>query len=113
MVGQTAQSDGRIMARPSVLVFDVNETLIDIEAMTPLFTQIFGDPRAMREWFAQLVMYSMTAALSRQYVDFFTLGQAVLRMLADIYGRHITDGDLDRIRQAMMSCGTMASGLSP
>jgi 2-haloacid dehalogenase len=47
--------------KASVLVFDVNETLLDIEAMAPLFAQIFGDPRAMREWFGQLVMYSMTA----------------------------------------------------
>ena len=68
-------------AAPSVLVFDVNETLIDIDAMAPLFEQLFGDSRAMREWFGQLVMYSMTAALSGCYVDFFTLGQGVLRML--------------------------------
>jgi 2-haloacid dehalogenase len=30
-------------AAPSVLVFDVNETLIDIEALSPLFQQILGD----------------------------------------------------------------------
>ena len=52
-------------AAPSVLVFDVNETLIDIESMTPLFERVFGDPQAMREWFNQLVLYSMTATLSR------------------------------------------------
>lgn len=39
---------------PSTLVFDVNETLIDTDAMRPLFTQILGDPRAMRQWFGQL-----------------------------------------------------------
>ena len=88
---------------PSILVFDVNETLLDIEAMTPLFTQIFGDPRAVREWFGQLVVYSMTAAMSHRYVDFFKLGQAVMRMLADIHRVHITDDDLDRIREAMLT----------
>jgi 2-haloacid dehalogenase len=88
---------------PSVLVFDVNETLIDIEAMTPLFTKIFGEPRAMREWFSQLVMYSMTTAMSQTYVDYFTLGQAVLRMVADIHAVHITDDDVDRIREAMLT----------
>ncbi len=55
----------------------------------------------MREWFAQLVMYSMTTAMSHTYVDFFTLGQAVLRMLADVHGAHITDDDLHRVRQGM------------
>jgi 2-haloacid dehalogenase len=88
---------------PSVLVFDVNETLIDIEAMTPLFRQIFGSPRAMREWFGQLVTYSMTAAMSHAYVDFFTLGQAVLRMLANIHAVRITDENIDRIREAMLT----------
>ena len=88
---------------PSVLVFDVNETLIDIDAMAPLFEQIFGDARAIREWFGQLVMYSMTIALSGCYVDFFTLGQGMLRMLGEIHGTPISDGDLDRIKQAMLT----------
>jgi 2-haloacid dehalogenase len=88
---------------PSILVFDVNETLLDIEAMRPLFTRIFGDPRAAREWFGELVVYSMTAAVSHRYVDFFTLGQAVMRMLADIHQVHITDDDIHRIKQAMLT----------
>jgi 2-haloacid dehalogenase len=90
-------------AVPTVLVFDVNETLIDIDSLTPLFGQIFGDPHAMREWFGQLVMYSMTTALSGCYVDFFTLGQATLQMLADIHGVHISNEDLDRVKHAMLT----------
>ena len=90
-------------AAPSVLVFDVNETLIDIEALSPLFQQILGDAAAMREWFGQLVMYSMTTALSGCYVDFFTLGQGVLRMLGEIRGTPISDADADRMKQAMMT----------
>jgi 2-haloacid dehalogenase len=102
--GAAGHADPHVTSRsPSVLVFDVNETLIDIEAMAPLFTQIFGDPRAMREWFAQLVTYSMTTAISHQYIDFFTLGQAVLRMLAEIHGVHITVDDLHRIKDAMLT----------
>jgi 2-haloacid dehalogenase len=88
---------------PSVLVFDVNETLIDIESLAPVFEQIFGDARVMREWFGQLVMYSMTTALSGCYVDFFTLGQGVLRMLGEIHGVRITEADGDRIKQAMLT----------
>ena len=86
------------MARPSVLVFDVNETLIDIEAMAPVFEQTLGDAHAVREWYGQLVVYSMTTALSGCYVDFFTLGQGVLRMLAEIRGLTISDEDLVRIK---------------
>ncbi len=43
--------------RPSVLVFDVNETLIDITSLEPFFTRTFGDRGVLREWFNQLVLY--------------------------------------------------------
>jgi 2-haloacid dehalogenase len=46
--------------KPTVLVFDVNETLIDYESMNPLFEKLFGDRRVLREWFGHLIMYSMT-----------------------------------------------------
>ena len=88
-------------AAPSVLVFDVNETLIDIESLAPLFAEWFGDERVLREWFGQLVMYSMAATLAEHYVDFFALGQGVLRMLADIYRVDITDDDVGRLRAQM------------
>jgi 2-haloacid dehalogenase len=50
--------------KPSIVVFDVNETLIDIVALEPLFERVFGDGRVLREWFGQLVLYSMTTTLS-------------------------------------------------
>jgi len=90
-------------AAPSVLVFDVNETLIDIESIAPVFERIFGDPAAMREWFNQLVLYSMTATLSGHYVDFFTLGQGILRMLATTRGVEIADADVDVLKHAMLT----------
>jgi 2-haloacid dehalogenase len=90
-----------MLTAPSVLVFDVNETLIDIESIAPLFGELFGDERVLREWFGQLVMYSMTATLAERYVDFFTLGQGVLRMLADIYWVDITDDDMHRLQAQM------------
>ena len=89
--------------KPSVLVFDVNETLIDIDSIAPLFGELFGDRRVLCEWFGQLVTYSMTATLSECYVDFFTLGKGVLRMLADIYRVNITDEDVLRLKVGMLT----------
>jgi 2-haloacid dehalogenase len=90
-------------AKPSVLVFDVNETLIDFESMTPLFERVFGDPRVMREWLGHLIMYSMTATLSGLYVDYFTLGQGLLKMVADIHGLMVTEQDAGLIKEGMLS----------
>jgi 2-haloacid dehalogenase len=90
-------------ATPSVLVFDVNETLIDIESIAPVFERIFGDAHVMREWFGQLVMYSMTITSAGHYADFFTLGQGVLRMLATIHGVDLGDDDEDALKHAMLT----------
>lgn len=98
-----AVDNGMMSAAPNVLVFDVNETLLDIESMAPLFERIFGDPRVLREWFGQLVMYSMTATLSGHYVDFFTLGQGLLRMLADIHRVDVTEEDVHRVKEGMLT----------
>lgn len=88
-------------ARTAVLVFDVNETLPDIDALSPYFTSIFGDAAVRRQWFDQLVMYSMTVTLSDCYVDFFALGQAVLRMIAEVHGIALRDGDVAALSEAM------------
>ncbi len=88
---------------PSVLVFDVNETLIDIGSLEPDFERMFGDRRVLREWFGQLVMYSMAVTLSGIYVDFFSLGQAVLRMTADAHGVDVTDDDLRALSTGMQT----------
>lgn len=39
-----------------LLVFDVNQTLLNIDALQPLFQRIFGQPARMRECFAQLIL---------------------------------------------------------
>ena len=88
---------------PQALVFDVNETLLDFDAMAPLFQRVFGDVRVLREWMCQLFMYSMTVTLSGQYVDYFTLGEGVLRMVADVHGVPVTGQELQELRDGMLT----------
>jgi len=86
---------------PTVLVFDVNETLLDIESLGPHFERIFGDANVLRTWFGELVTYSMTLTLSGYYVDFFTLGRAVLQMVATIRNVELTDDDVRSLAEGM------------
>jgi 2-haloacid dehalogenase len=88
---------------PSVLVFDVNETLVDIESLAPLFAELFGDRRILREWFAQLVMYSMTVTLAGDYSPFPILAQAMLRMLGDVYEVQVTEDHLQRLKTGLLT----------
>lgn len=88
---------------PSIIVFDVNETLIDIESLAPFFAERFGDATILREWFNQLVLYSNAITLAGYYETFFTLGQGVLKMLGTIYNVPIRPGDVEELRIRMLS----------
>jgi 2-haloacid dehalogenase len=46
------------MSTLPVLIFDVNETALDLEALALHFERIFGRSTVLREWFAQLMLYS-------------------------------------------------------
>lgn len=88
---------------PSILVFDVNETLIDIESIAPFFEKKFGDPRILREWFNQLILYSNVITLAGYYQNFIALGQGVLEMLGSVYGVSVNAADLEELRTNMLS----------
>src|ERR1700761_814361 len=89
--------------KPSILIFDVNETLIDFEVMSPLFERVFGDKRVFREWLGHLIMYSMTITLSGLYKDYFSLGQGVLQMVGEIHGISVKPEHVEAIRTGMLT----------
>ncbi|WP_338697616.1 haloacid dehalogenase type II [Bradyrhizobium sp. 26S5] len=76
-----------------LIVFDVNETLLDLRTVEPIFERIFGARIVMRFWFANLVMYSLALSVSGSYVPFTDIGSAVMKMLADTQGIKIDDAD--------------------
>ncbi|MBH0006253.1 haloacid dehalogenase type II [Psychrobacter sp. SWN149] len=86
---------------PSIIVFDVNETLLDIDTLTPFFTRVFGKQRVLREWFAQLVLYSQTMTLSGLYTPFGELGVGALQMVADIRQVTLTEHDITEFKERM------------
>jgi 2-haloacid dehalogenase len=81
------------MAKLPLIVFDVNETLLDLETMEPIFERIFGEKNAMRLWFANLIMYSAALTVAGHYVPFTDIGAAVMKMLADTRGIRIGEAD--------------------
>jgi 2-haloacid dehalogenase len=91
--------------RRRIIVFDVNETLLDIEALSPFFAKVFGDARIMRQWFAELILYSQAVTLGGKYADFDAdfgkLAVAVLSMVADIRSVALGDDNVADFAQIM------------
>ena len=82
-----------------LIVFDVNETLLDLRTMEPIFERIFGDRKDMRLWFADLVLYSMVLTMTGSYVPFTDIGSAVMTMHADTQGIRISGTDREEFKQ--------------
>lgn len=65
-----------------ILLFDVNETLLDLRPLLPNFERTFGDQRVMGEWFGLMLRLSLVATVTRTYRPFDLLGKDALVMTA-------------------------------
>jgi 2-haloacid dehalogenase len=88
-------------SRQRILVFDVNETLLDIMVLESLFVRLFRDARVLRQWFAELILYSEAFTLSGLYAHFGELGAAVLKMLGSIHGVPLEESDVEELVSTM------------
>jgi 2-haloacid dehalogenase len=89
----------RFMPDLPLIVFDVNETLLDLETMVPTFERIFDDESAMRLWFANFILHSAALTVAGEYVPFTDIGAAVMKMLADTRGITIKDTDKQELTE--------------
>ena len=88
---------------PRVIVFDVNETLLDLRALDPLFDRLFGDSQARERWFSQVLQTALVSVATRAYADFATVAGAALEMTAERRGVTLTDDDREAVRQQIRS----------
>jgi len=73
-----------------VIVFDVNETLLDLRALKPQFERIFGDGEVLHQWFGQVLQSALLTVVTGPYSDFGKVGRAALEMAVwkrDLRGR--------------------------
>jgi 2-haloacid dehalogenase len=99
----TRQQRSGTESKPRILVFDVNQTMLDLNALRPQFERVFGSGVALDEWFALLLQYSMVVTLTDAYSDFGTVGGAVLEMLASIKGVQLSSENKTRILQGVLT----------
>ncbi len=73
-----------------IIVFDVNETLLDVRAMSSSFEQTFGDSTLLGEWFSTLLRYSLEVSVTGDYRPFDELARGALTMTAARHGHEPT-----------------------
>ena len=70
------------MARPQLLIFDVNETLLDLTELRSVLAAAMGGGERLAEWFFRLLHGSLVANVTDSFRSFETIGVEALR--ADI-----------------------------
>jgi 2-haloacid dehalogenase len=65
-----------------VLVFDVNETLLDLSALDPHFQRVFGDAGVRVEWFRTMLQSAFLTTITGPYKPFGEHFRAALAITA-------------------------------
>jgi 2-haloacid dehalogenase len=86
-----------VAERKIALVFDVNETLLDLRELDAPFEQVFGDAAVRTQWFQQLLQSALVSTVTDAYADFGAIGRAALQMVAARRGRQLSEDDATRI----------------
>lgn len=85
------------MKRPSLLIFDVNETLLDLNKVKSAIQEAFQNDAAFSIWFSTLLQYSMVESICNTYHGFGEIGKATLKMTAKKLDVNIKDGKISEI----------------
>ena len=92
--------------RLHTLIFDVNETLLDLSALDEPFADVFGvsETRATEirtAWFTELLHQALVTTVTGPYVNFSTLARSALRVTAERVPESLADGGIMQVMGAV------------
>lgn len=91
--------------KPKVIIFDVNETLLDLNTMRSSVGEALGGNADLTAlWFSTMLHHSLVTTVTGDYQDFGKIGVAALMMVAQNEGIDITDEQaLSAIKTPLLS----------
>lgn len=90
-------------SRPRVLLFDVNETLLDLTPLKQSVNGLLRDESGATLWFSMMLHHSLVMTVSGRHADLMDVGAAVLQMLARNRGIALGTGEARQVLSAMRS----------
>jgi 2-haloacid dehalogenase len=84
-----------------VILFDVNETLLDMSALDPQFKQAFAEQGVRPDWFHTMKENWFVSLLVGHYADFNEQAKAALQMVAERRDIELTDEQCSAILDGM------------
>ncbi|WP_137224278.1 haloacid dehalogenase type II [Shewanella sp. MEBiC00475] len=88
---ESVNSETPQLTKPKVIIFDVNETLLDLENMRKsVGAALNGREDLLPLWFSTMLHHSLVVSATGDYQTFGSIGVASLQMVAEINGIAIT-----------------------
>ena len=85
------------MLAPKLLIFDVNETLLDMQPLKDSINTALENPYAFDIWFPQLLQYSLVETITGTYHDFSEIAAGVFKMTAQKLEKDFSDNEVKQI----------------
>ena len=85
------------MLKPQLLIFDVNETLLDLSPLKDSINSALENDLGFEVWFPQLLHYSLVETLTDNYRDFSEIAAAVFKMTAEKFNKNFSDEEVKEI----------------
>ena len=83
--------------QPELLIFDVNETLLDMSKIKEGINEALNSESAFLLWFSRLLEFSLVETLTGNYVDFGEVGKAVLKITGRNYSVELSEEKISEI----------------
>ncbi len=82
------------MIKPKLLIFDINETLLDMSALKLSINKALKEERAFDIWFPTLLQYSLVESITENYNDFSEIAGATLKMTSHKLDVKLSEQDI-------------------
>lgn len=76
-------------SKPELIVFDVNETLLDLSPVKEGINSFYGKEDAAALWFGKLLYYALVSRVTERYRNFSEVADAVMDMVSAYYGKEM------------------------
>lgn len=80
-----------------IILFDINETVLDLSELKVPFRQAFGDEAALPLWFAKLLHSSTVCVTTGVKSDFSSLAAAMLDNIAALYAIDLKEAEKQQL----------------
>jgi 2-haloacid dehalogenase len=80
--------------KPKLLIFDVNETLLDMSPLKNSINERLKNSQAFDVWFPTLLQYSLVETITDNYKDFSDIAAATLKMTGLKYSVELSEKEI-------------------